>query len=241
MVAHPLPRRPHPENISVAWGQMRLAGALILDGLIGRMGDVIAVGLHASWGVNAGYANAHTKFEKSRAVLKAATTIIGGAEEEQELSEQESEDVTKVNQNADDAFGGRGETAKSATDIRASLFGELADCHRRSEDRNVLCLRLSCFAILTDFEADLVALMERAAALERRNVDEYVLSAIVRGDEAEALVYVEKLYGTCHHLAVSSRGLFGSRRKRIAIERAVNMQTSLHVFRVLDSAVRDLL
>ncbi|MCR6502485.1 DUF2934 domain-containing protein [Shinella sp. CPCC 101442] len=40
------------------------------------------------------------------------------AEEQGELSEQQSEDVTKVNQKADNVFKKDGKTAQSASDIR---------------------------------------------------------------------------------------------------------------------------
>jgi hypothetical protein len=38
-----------------------------------------------------------------------------------------------------------------------------------------------------------------AARLDRGEVDEEILAAIVRGDEAETLGVVEPLYGTCAH------------------------------------------
>jgi hypothetical protein len=69
----------------------------------------------------------------------------------------------------------------------------------RSESRDVLSLRFSGLAILANFEADLVAFAERPAALQRRHVNKNVLSATLRGDEAEALVVIEEFNGTCRH------------------------------------------
>lgn len=70
---------------------------------------------------------------------------------------------------------------------------------RSSENRNVFGFRFPGFAILPEFEADLVALPERSSALERGDVDENVLSTVLRRDETEALVVVEKLYRTGRH------------------------------------------
>jgi hypothetical protein len=69
----------------------------------------------------------------------------------------------------------------------------------RSDGRDVLSLRFSGLAILSDFEADLVAFAERPAALQRRHVNKNVLPATLRGDEAEALVVIEEFNGTCRH------------------------------------------
>src|SRR5262245_25392800 len=54
---------------------------------------------------------------------------------------------------------------------------------------------------------DALALMERAHAgtLDGADVHEHVARAIGRGDEAEALLRVKELHGTCCHLAISLR------------------------------------
>src|SRR3954469_8760244 len=72
---------------------------------------------------------------------------------------------------------------------------------------NVRCGRALLALLLV--VAHLRALGERleAAALDRGVVDEEVLAALIGRDEAEALVVVEPLDGSCCHLFFPPRGL----------------------------------
>src|SRR5208283_72117 len=72
--------------------------------------------------------------------------------------------------------------------------------------------RLAVLAISFDVERELLALVEiaHAGALDRRDVNEHIRAAVVLHDEAEALLGVEKLNGTCGH-----GGLLLKTRKRV--------------------------
>src|SRR5690606_12263965 len=69
----------------------------------------------------------------------------------------------------------------------------------KSERADVL--RLGALGALRDVELDLLVLVERAvpARGDGRVVGEDVRATVVGGDEAEALVSVEPLHGTCSH------------------------------------------
>src|SRR6267142_2028846 len=56
-------------------------------------------------------------------------------------------------------------------------------------------------AVFLSVEGNLLTLVEsmHAGALQRRRMDEYVLAAVVRLDEAEALLTVVELYGARGH------------------------------------------
>src|SRR5581483_9571245 len=60
-------------------------------------------------------------------------------------------------------------------------------------------------ALGDDLVRDALALVDRAhaGALDGGDVHEHVLGAVGRGDEAEALLGVEELHGTCCHDGVS--------------------------------------
>src|SRR4051794_5105015 len=65
-------------------------------------------------------------------------------------------------------------------------------------------LRLRALGALRDVERHLLVFLQRleAAALDRREVREEVLAAVVGRDEAEALGIVEPLDGTCAHVCL---------------------------------------
>jgi hypothetical protein len=66
-------------------------------------------------------------------------------------------------------------------------------CGSRLGWTNVFGLGLSGLAILTELVADILAVAQRSV-LNGRDVNEDVLTAVVRRDGAEALVLIEKLY-----------------------------------------------
>jgi len=72
--------------------------------------------------------------------------------------------------------------------FRPGLF-----CWPRSGWPDVLGFGLPGLAILAELVADSLAVADRSA-LNGRDVNEDVLTAVVRRDEAEALVLIEKLY-----------------------------------------------
>src|SRR5688572_24626435 len=100
----------------------------------------------------------------------------------------------------------------------------------RSENADAFGLRLACLAILANFEANLVAVTQRAALLQGRNVNENVWTAIVRRDEAKALVFSEKFNRTGRH---DSSSLivqpFDSRAEPIVLVRAYQRSNALLV------------
>jgi hypothetical protein len=65
--------------------------------------------------------------------------------------------------------------------------------------------RLGSLGPLLDLELDTLVFLERAkaASLDLGKVDEDILRAIVRGDEAEALITVEPLHSSLCHLLTS--------------------------------------
>src|SRR5690606_26584933 len=67
--------------------------------------------------------------------------------------------------------------------------------------------RLQALLALLDVELDLLVLVQAAVAagLDGAEVREDVLAAVVRGDEAEALVSVEPLDGSGGHVVTPSR------------------------------------
>jgi hypothetical protein len=71
-------------------------------------------------------------------------------------------------------------------------------------------------AILLGIEGDLLTLVEgaHAGALEGRGVDEHILAAIIRRNEAEALLIVVELYGARIH-GIPFTG-FGYSRTQVA-------------------------
>jgi hypothetical protein len=78
-------------------------------------------------------------------------------------------------------------------------------------------------ALRHDFEADLLALHQRAhtGALHRGDVHEHILRAIVRLNEAEAFLGIEKLHSSDRHQEFLSRFLLNA---RTLIARAVTSQ-----------------
>jgi hypothetical protein len=66
---------------------------------------------------------------------------------------------------------------------------------------------------------DLAVLLERleAISLNAGKVDEEVAIALIRSDEAEALLVVEPLHGTGRHLAPSSFVHWSCQRKRTTV------------------------
>src|SRR5437764_805822 len=80
---------------------------------------------------------------------------------------------------------------------------------RDSERADVL--RLRALLALGDVEFHLLVLVEatEAARRDRREVREDVGAAVVRADEAEALVGVEPLHGTCSHSFALSKAVRG--------------------------------
>src|SRR6185437_15502712 len=75
------------------------------------------------------------------------------------------------------------------------------DCVKRASD-GLEIGRLGAARIRLDVERDLLALVQRAHAgrLDRGGVDEHVLAAAFRRDEAKALGGIEELNGTDRHL-----------------------------------------
>lgn len=71
-----------------------------------------------------------------------------------------------------------------------------------SKNADVLGFRLAGLAVLSQLVADLLAILKRTAKTERRDVNEYVWAAIVRGNEAKALVLGEELYSASCHLVL---------------------------------------
>src|SRR5215467_16264526 len=71
-------------------------------------------------------------------------------------------------------------------------------------DFDVLCRRFATVA--DDFELDLLTLIEcgESGTFHRRYMNEHVLSAFMRLDEAVAFGGVEPLYISCRHLDISS-------------------------------------
>src|SRR4051794_487317 len=93
----------------------------------------------------------------------------------------------------------RGERMKNAERRPAKPVGP-PFAERGSERADVL--RLGALLALGDVELHLLVLVEAAEAArrDRREMGEDVGAAVVRGDEAEALVGVEPLHGTCSHV-----------------------------------------
>jgi hypothetical protein len=81
---------------------------------------------------------------------------------------------------------------------RASPFLRRIDL---ADDGYVFRFGLAGLAILADVEADLLAI-RKSAATHGRDVNEYVRSTIVGGDEAEALILSEKFNGASGHDAI---------------------------------------
>src|SRR5215510_296876 len=71
-------------------------------------------------------------------------------------------------------------------------------------DFDVLCRRFATVA--DDFELDLLTLIEcgESGTFHRRDMNEHVLSASMRLDEAVAFGGVEPLYISCRHLDISN-------------------------------------
>src|SRR4051794_35009978 len=86
---------------------------------------------------------------------------------------------------------------------RKALDGPSASCSELSGSDllDVRCSRALLTLLLV--VAHLRALSKRleAAALDRRVMNEEVLTAFIRSDEAEALVVVEPLNGSCCHVS----------------------------------------
>src|SRR4051812_10814845 len=82
-----------------------------------------------------------------------------------------------------------------------------------SEGRDVR--RLRALRALRDLELDLLVLLERAVAARRNGgvVREDVGSAVLGGDEAEALLGVEPLHGANRHDALFSHVRYGQPRR----------------------------
>ncbi len=98
--------------------------------------------------------------------------------------------------------GGRARAKKSPAKWRGSSL--------KSVSRFCFLLRydvrgLRALLTLLQIELDALALSQglEAATLNGAEVDEHVLSAIVLGDEAEALGLVEPLHGACSHNDIS--------------------------------------
>jgi hypothetical protein len=73
----------------------------------------------------------------------------------------------------------------------------------RDEASDVLKVRSGKLAALAhDVVAELLSLIEVAhsSALDGGDVNEHILAAVFRLDEAEALLRIEKLNGTCSHI-----------------------------------------
>ena len=71
-------------------------------------------------------------------------------------------------------------------------------CRCLSGRTDVLSLGLSGLTILTELVADILAIAQRSA-LDRRDMHKDVRAAIVRRNEAETLVLIEKLYSAIRH------------------------------------------
>jgi hypothetical protein len=79
-------------------------------------------------------------------------------------------------------------------------------------------VRSSLLATLAhDFEANLLAFVQHAdaGALEGADVNEHVLGTVVRLDEAEAFLGVEKFYGAGSHFSLLDRpwGMSGATQR----------------------------
>ena len=71
-----------------------------------------------------------------------------------------------------------------------------------SDYRNVFGLRFARFAVLAYFVANLLAIFQRLAEADRRDMHEDILTAVIWGDEAEALVLSKEFYGTGRHVCL---------------------------------------
>ena len=69
-----------------------------------------------------------------------------------------------------------------------------------SDYRNVFGLRFARFAVLAYFVANLLAILQRLAVADRRDMHEDILTAVIRGDEAKALVLSKEFYSTGRHV-----------------------------------------
>jgi hypothetical protein len=78
-------------------------------------------------------------------------------------------------------------------------------------DRNDL-LGLWALLALRDLELDTLVLFQSAvsAGLDRGEVDEYIGTAAVDGDEPEALLGVEPLNGSLRHLSLLNEGVLAA-------------------------------
>lgn len=70
------------------------------------------------------------------------------------------------------------------------------------DDRNVFGLGFACLAVLAYFVANLLAIFQRLAEADRRDMHEDILTAVIWGDEAEALVLSKEFYGTGRHVCL---------------------------------------
>lgn len=89
--------------------------------------------------------------------------------------------------------------ARLAADVHCRKTGR-GDTASKSTD--VLGFRLAGLAVLSQLVADLLAILKRTGKTERRDVNEYVWAATVRGNEAKALVLGEEFYGASCHLVL---------------------------------------
>jgi hypothetical protein len=85
----------------------------------------------------------------------------------------------------------------------------------RSRGAQIARRGLTGSAVGDEIESDLLPFVEpgHPSALDRADVDEYVVAAVIRLDESKALLAVEPLHSSFNHIASSFRDLAAGNRK----------------------------
>src|SRR6478672_1363585 len=85
--------------------------------------------------------------------------------------------------------------------------GNRAQNKRRLSQLEVFRAGLAPHLVGLQFKRDLLAFGEagKPGTLDRRDMNEHILTAVGGGDEAKALLTVEPLHSTCRHLLFSKR------------------------------------
>ena len=85
--------------------------------------------------------------------------------------------------------------------------GNHAQNKRRLSQLEIFRAGLAPHLVGLQFKRDLLAFGEagKPGTLDRLDMNEHILTAVIRGDEAKALLTVEPLHSTCRHLLFSKR------------------------------------
>jgi hypothetical protein len=83
---------------------------------------------------------------------------------------------------------------------------DLWTLRQRSDGAQIFCRGFTRLAIGNNLERDLLSFVEpvHACAFDRADVHEYIVAAVIRLNEAEALLAVEPFHGSLRHVAILS-------------------------------------